>query len=559
MALRKKKSVRDYLWEYPLYIIRAVINTAPLSYIVIFLSILGYLFTFAVAVQFVSRFRSVRGNTFVEGTVGNVTTLNPIYNPQSQLDNDVRELLFERFIEIAPDGSPQANIAKGWEMSADELEYRFEIDNGWYWHDGVPVTARDVVFTIETAVTLSEKFSQDTVGLRFSDITIGEDKGDVTLRLLEANATIFESLALYVLPEHLLSEVPLQKFDSAFFNEFPIGSGPYKFVRSNDTGIVLEAFDMHPDPVQIANFEFRLFSSEEELEVAFRNNELDALSGAVDTEYVKEYGAKFKIMTADIERRKKLLFLNNREGVLENVSMRRGLSMLIDKDAALARAELLGSPTYSPFMESSWAYVTEDVDFLTYDSAAATNEFLDAGYLKDQKSGYYQSEDGKLLTLKLTYLGNEKNQRLAEALKTLYDMEGVVLNLDPQEYSKLTRETLANRDFDILLYEIELTADPDQYDLWHSLKVAYPNLNISGYEFSRVDILLEKGRRSTDQEERLENYSLLHRFLVSDAPVIFLYEPSYSYIVSERVSNVSLADIQLPSDRFKSVSDWILE
>lgn len=559
MALGKRKSLRGHIWDYPLYIIRGVRNTAPLSYIVIFLSILTYIFTIAVTVQFVSQFRSTRGNTFVEGTVGNVTTFNPIFNPQSQLDNDVQELLFERFIEIAPDSSPMPNIAKSWEISADELEYRFEIADSLYWHDGMPVTAKDVVFTISTAVDLAHKYSQDTVGLRFSDIEIVEDKGDVVITLEEANATIFESLSLYILPEHLLSEVPIQKFDSTFYNEFPIGSGPYKFVRSNDTGIVLEAFELHPNPPLITGFEFRLFSSEKELEVAFRNNELDALSGAVDTEYVDEYGAKFKIMTAEIERRKKLLFLNNREGVLKNVSMRRGLSMLIDKDAVLAHAQLKGVPTYSPFMESSWAYVTKDVGFLTYDPAAATNEFLDAGYLKDQKSGYYQSEDGKLLTLKLTYLDHEKNQRLVEALKVLYDQEGIVLNLDPQGYNKLTRETLANRDFDILLYEIELTADPDQYDLWHSLKVAYPNLNISGYEFSRVDILLEKGRRSTDQAERLENYSLLHRFLVSDAPVIFLYEPNYSYVVSERVSNVSLDGIQLPSDRFKGVSEWILE
>ena len=78
------------------------------------------------------------------------------------------------------------------------------------------------------------------------------------------------------------------------------------------------------------------------------------------------------------------------------------------------------------------------------------------------------------------------------------------------------------------MFEIETTVDPDQYNLWHSLKSSYPDLNLSGYSYERVDILLEDARRTNKIEDRKDKYSLFQKYLTQDAPAIFLYHPNYT-------------------------------
>jgi ABC-type transport system substrate-binding protein len=81
-------------------------------------------------------------------------------------------------------------------------------------------------------------------------------------------------------------------------------------------------------------------------------------------------------------------------------------------------------------------------------------------------------------------------------------------------------------------------------------------LNISGYDYSRVDILLERSRKTLDKKARLADYLLFQKYLMDDAPVIFLYYPSQTFIVRDGLENFNLDNIIYPSDRFKSVSDW---
>src|SRR5690606_12010625 len=117
----------------------------------------------------------------------------------------------------------------------------------------------------------------------------------------------------------------------------------------------------------------------------------------------------------------------------------------------------------------------------------------------------------KILTLNLTYLKSDLNEALAKSIQSVYEKEGVIIDLDPQGYDQMTQETLATRDFELLLYELEITVDPDQYNLWHSLRVDYPNLNLSGYSFNRADVLLERARENTDISSRTEDYEILQR------------------------------------------------
>ena len=144
-------------------------------------------------------------------------------------------------------------------------------------------------------------------------------------------------------------------------------------------------------------------------------------------------------------------------------------------------------------------------------------------------------------------------------MKELFKKEGVVLKGEKLNYNQITQEIIATRDFDILLYEVETTVDPDQYNLWHSLKSNYPDLNISGYSYERVDILLEDARKTSQRNVRKEKYDLVQKYIMADSPVVFLYNPTFYYFVKDNIKGIDLENINYSYERFKSIQDWYFE
>src|SRR5690606_4458758 len=78
-------------------------------------------------------------------------------------------------------------------------------------------------------------------------------------------------------------------------------------------------------------------------------------------------------------------------------------------------------------------------------------------------------------------------------------------------------------DFQAFLTVFEPPKDPDQYTLWHSTQTGS---NITNFNNSRVDKLLEDGRLELNTQERRQIYLDFQRFLVEETPAIFLFNPS---------------------------------
>jgi peptide/nickel transport system substrate-binding protein len=228
---------------------------------------------------------------------------------------------------------------------------------------------------------------------------------------------------------------------------------------------------------------------------------------------------------------------------------------LIDKEKLLEQSGISAQIIRGPIYEESWAY-SSDIDYPTYSPKNAIEVLEDTGYTRNETNGYFETDEGKLLTFTVSYLDNDVNNRLSNTLASLLKDEGVIMNLEPLTYSQLTQEIVATRNFELLMYEIEVTVDPDQYNLWHSIQKEYPNLNLSGYEFSRVDILLEEGRRKIDKKDRKEDYALFQKYLIDDMPAIFLYRPSYVYVVRDGIEGISYENLVRLEDVYRGVYGW---
>ena len=218
-------------------------------------------------------------------------------------------------------------------------------------------------------------------------------------------------------------------------------------------------------------------------------------------------------------------------------------------------ADINGEVAKGPIPPTSWAF-NDSLELVGYDLQESAEILESMGYTRDSGDDYYLDEDNRVLTVTVSFFESEINEKIVEALGEMLRDGGILLRERPLNYDQILREILPTRDFELLLFEIEVTVDPDQYNLWHSLRIDHPMLNISGYDYSRVDILLERARTSTDRQERKEDYLLFQRYLIDDAPVSFLYHPKVFFVFKENLKGLQTDEIISPSDRYDNVHEW---
>jgi peptide/nickel transport system substrate-binding protein len=550
-------NIRDFFWNYPDAIGRFLKLTSPLSTIIVF-ALLGFgMFTFLRSDTFAQKISSQESSYYVEGRVGAISTFNPLFANQNDVDKAIQELVFEKFVYINSSGEILPGIAKKWRVSDDGKIYEFDIGLDHTWSDGESLTIDDVYFTFDTAIKLSTEHGYDSIASGFTGVEIEiVDEDTIKFTLPEINAIFTELVSVYIVPEHVLSDVSLAEMPFDRFARNPVGSGPYRVSRSEPNIVHLTASSYFNPQPKISNIIVRIYSDVEALESAFRNGLLDAvlLQHNDSANFVDEY-ASYNLHVLDLPYRQRILFFNLRKEKFQDENLRKGINYLIDKEKLLEQSGISAQIIKGPIYEESWAY-SSDIDYPTYSPKNAIEVLEDTGYTRNETNGYFETDEGKLLTFTVSYLDNDVNNRLSNTLASLLKDEGVIMNLEPLTYSQLTQEIVATRNFELLMYEIEVTVDPDQYNLWHSIQKEYPNLNLSGYEFSRVDILLEEGRRKIDKKERKEDYALFQKYLIDDMPAIFLYRPSYVYVVRDGIEGISYENLVRLEDVYRGVYGW---
>jgi peptide/nickel transport system substrate-binding protein len=550
-------NIRDFFWNYPDAIGRFLKLTSPLSTIIVF-ALLGFgMFTFLRSDTFAQKISSQESSYYVEGRVGAISTFNPLFANQNDVDKAIQELVFEKFVYINSSGEILPGIAKKWRVSDDGKIYEFDIGLDHTWSDGESLTIDDVYFTFDTAIKLSTEHGYDSIASGFTGVEIEiVDEDTIKFTLPEINAIFTELVSVYIVPEHVLSDVSLAEMPFDRFARNPVGSGPYRVSRSEPNIVHLTASSYFNPQPKISNIIVRIYSDVEALESAFRNGLLDAvlLQHNDSANFVDEY-ASYNLHVLDLPYRQRILFFNLRKEKFQDENLRKGINYLIDKEKLLEQSGISAQIIRGPIYEESWAY-SSDIDYPTYSPKNAIEVLEDTGYTRNETNGYFETDEGKLLTFTVSYLDNDVNNRLSNTLASLLKDEGVIMNLEPLTYSQLTQEIVATRNFELLMYEIEVTVDPDQYNLWHSIQKEYPNLNLSGYEFSRVDILLEEGRRKIDKKDRKEDYALFQKYLIDDMPAIFLYRPSYVYVVRDGIEGISYENLVRLEDVYRGVYGW---
>lgn len=509
-----------------------------------------------------------QGGVYTEALVGSLGRLNPLLDWNNTADRDVDRLLFSGLVRFDERGLPHADLAESWGVSQDGTIYNFTIRPNALWHDGMPVTSDDVIFTIEMMQSEGSLYPQDIKDLwgRVA-ITKLNDK-NLKFTLPEPFVPFIDYLTFGVLPKHLLESIPPERMANVEFNIKPVGAGPYKFDQlivenGQITGVVLSlSANYYGTPPFIQQVVFRYYPTSADAFAAYRQGDVfavgqitsDVLTPALEEPDLSFYSSRMPQMGFVLFNLKdpELPFL-------QELEVRRALMLGLNR-AAIINTIMQGQAIVadSPILPGSWAYF-DGAEKFEYDPDAAIALLKAEGYVIPSSGGDVRAKDGLPLAFTMVHPDDALHTQIAQAIQTQWARIGVRLDLQSQPYDQLVLTTLASRAFQSALVDLNLsrTPDPDPYPFWHQAE-AVGGQNYSGWDNRAASEYLEQARVTADYALRAKLYRNFQVIFAKELPALPLYVPVYSYGVDEQVQGVQIGPLYEPSDRLNTFTRWYL-
>ncbi|MEY8367636.1 ABC transporter substrate-binding protein [Anaerovoracaceae bacterium 42-11] len=460
-------------------------------------------------------------NTLVYGSQ-DYTAINPALFEHGEINT----LLFAGLTAHDAENKVVPGLAENWDFDEERLTYTFRLRKGLTFHDGAPLTAADVKFTLE--MILDEK-NQSEIISNYTDIEEISCPDDLTveIRLSQVNVAFPDYMTIGILPKHLLEGKDPQT-DS--FNQNPVGAGPYKLV-SWDQGqsITMERFDgYYGGTPRIERVIFKIVPEIDARAMQLRSGEIDMamITAKTSASVEKEGGYRiYRMKTADYRA---IAYNFAKPLFSENPELAGILSYAVDREA-IVESVLLGEgeAAYSPLQKG--AYNNEEMERFDYNPQKTEQLLQEAGWTKG-KSGYYEKE-GRELAFVISAMADD-SVRVDMAKMCAAQLQAVGVNA--------TAEAKASLDWsgqDCCIIGWGSPFDPDD----HTYKVFSSGAgdNYTAYENPAVDRLLEKARHTEDDDERKVLYGEFQEELTKAMPYSFIAYMDATYAVRENVKGVT--------------------
>jgi len=507
------------------------------------------------------------GGVYTEGLVGDFQRLNPFLDIYNQVDRDIDRLIFNGLIKFDLSGTAKPDLAETWGISQDGTLYNFSLRSDLYWHDGQPLTTRDVAYTVDLLKSESSLIPVDLQKF-WSEITVNILSDSlIQFALPEAFSPFLDYLAFGILPEHLLGNVSLDEMIDNPFNLAPIGSGPYKFDRlliedKRITGIVLIAnkayFGGQPYLNEIV---FRYYPTPEMLWQAYQDGEVEGLASiSSDTlqpvlaePNLNIYSATQPIVTIVY------LNLNNPEvSFFQDSGFRRALLMAIDRQRIVNNI-FSGQAVMAngPILSGNWAYYDE-IEQIGYSPERTLQEFSQLGIAVNEDDGKLETEDNQIVKFSLLCPDSQIHQDIAARLVSDWAQVGVEVEIVIKPYSEVIAD-LELRDYQAAIVDIDLSdsPDPDPYPFWGQAQIQ-GGQNYAQWNNRSASEFLEQARISTNYDDRIRLYRNFQVLFQQELPSLPLISPIYNYAISSKIYGVYIGPFYDESDRFFTVNSWYI-
>ena len=531
---------------------------------------------------------SVTDRPYVEGVLGRPTSVSPL-SARTQADRDLVALVFSGLVRNGPDGTLVPDLAERWSVDQTGSVWTFQIRPDATWHDGEPVTADDVAFTIH--VLQDHDYHGPGAGSWNEVKVTTTGQRTVVMTLTTPLGGFLQAATQPIAPAHLLAGVAVGRLADDPFGHQPIGSGPFAVASlTQDKADLIPAATVMPGatppagaspastdslatatpvgrPTQptpyLKGIEFRFFDDPSALAAAYRMGGLDAASGlppAVGRDLATAPGSRAlrypgSTLTA--------VFLNLRPGHPEfaNPAVRTALLAAIDRRALIADAFAMGAGSASSPIPPSSALFDPTADPpVPYDIEVAKAALKSAGWTL-AADGWHLPKAAKPLTIELLSPDEASNPATYQAAVDVADdwtalgLTVVHVALPPGEFSS---GRLATGEFTAAVGDVTVGLDPDLYPLLASSQTLSGGSNVIGLQDPGLDALLRKARGPNTDQARRAAYSALQVQLGKGRYLLPLAFADESIVVRDTVTGPIVRQVADPADRFWDVLTWRL-
>jgi peptide/nickel transport system substrate-binding protein len=465
-------------------------------------------------------------------------TLLPLVHPDWLSWTIEGHLLLESLVRIdARTGVLVGELAESWDVDASRSRWTFHMRRGVEWHDGVPASVEDVLFTFERLLDPAVGAPDRAVFAGARVRKVGSIDVEVALPSpLASPEAAFDRLL--ILPRHRFPRGDLSRSEDA---TAPVGTGPMRFsswVRGRE--IVLVRSPTYWGPLApLAEMRFRFMPSRPAVFSAIDQGEVDVVPRAsVEMAEHVEQSAALRasygvIRAGGLGYRAWIQNVNAPK--LRDVRVRRAIGLAVPRSQIRSEVERCGVElALGPLPPGHEALL--GIAEPRFDPTEAARLLDDAGVL-DKNGDGVRDWSGASMRLTLIYPASSRQEErsatvVADELRRL----GIMLELSPLEWAEFLRR-VETHDFELAAIEWSIDGEPDLYPLFHSSQAA-GGLNYGGYANPQVDAWLDELRSETTRPRRLELLHAIVERLRADEAYTFLFSPIVEAIVRRGVAGV---------------------
>lgn len=435
----------------------------------------------------------------------------------------------EGLVRYLPSGEVGPGLASHWETD-DLKKWLFHINEKAVWHDGRPVTSRDVAFTIK--YTCEKNFAFGKMVYFLVANTETPDDRTLIINLKKADYNFLTQLANmpYTLPEHIFKHQadPAALTDINLIN---MGSGPYKLTAfDRPAGVIrLRSNDRYwagwiP---AVKEIEIRLFNNLDALILSFVNGEVDlpyVYIKGIDHFYLPRLNQadKTAVMRVKNQGMNNSLWFNSSVPPFDNVALRQAISYAIDyKELGRLFTDGNGAPPEAGFVTPNSLY-HEPMRQLGHDPARAISILDDAGFRDIDGDGLRDQPDGTKLNPELVFISSSENVRCAELIRKYLHTVGIELRINAVDGGTFYSIIEANHAHQMALSSAPYWAFADYRGYFTSMVDSryYRYANVTDPFFHD---LVDRLGLTENQASRKELVKTLLQYYADNLPMIALY------------------------------------
>jgi peptide/nickel transport system substrate-binding protein len=520
------------------------------------------------------------GGTVRVGIAGSADSLNPGNGLLSEA-YVLYELVYDTPITVTEQGEYVAELATEWSVSDDGLTWTMGIRDDATFHDGTPLTAEDVAFSLLLYRDTEEYPYEPSYVDVFETI---EAVDDFTVELTAAEPIgnfEYRMSFMYVLPKHIWEAFAYKPSDPAdpdsapgqvaFENEEMIGSGPFKLAdfRQGEFAQLDANKDYYAGPPNIDGVIFQTIENSDARVQALLNGDIDVIDEFPVTAVPAQQNAEnVKILISDVAAGGSLrdVIFNVTEPAncppdgactghpaLRDVAVRRALATATDKQELIDVAQGgLATPGIGLVPVGLGDFFASELEDYPHDAAAAGQMLEDAGYVDTDGDGIRECKSGQdCPTGDLTFRFNfptdiDSGAREAEILAANWAEAGVKLEIQGLDPDTLTSVCCPTFDYDVIMWG--WGSDPDPQFLLGVLLCTEieSGFSESGYCNEEYDNRYAQQGVETDLQTRIDIIHEMQRIALEDVPYIIpYYEQSIEAYRTDRFTGFPEGELTL--------------